>query len=81
MHWGRQRAQELALGELCVQLQPSRMEPPHGLLDEVPREHQLLQKPVRVVVVGARPSWGPSSLWQAAGGDSAPQPSSPARPG
>ena len=53
MHWGRQRAQELALGELCVQLQPSRMEPPHGLLDEVPREHELLQEPVRVVVAVA----------------------------
>lgn len=53
MHWGRQRAHELASGKFCVQLQPSRMKPPHGLLDEVPRDHELLQKPVRVVVAGA----------------------------
>lgn len=56
------------------------LEPPHGLLDEVPRKHQLLQESVRVVVVGARPSWGPWALLQAAGGDSAPKPSTPARP-
>ena len=54
------------------------MKPPHRLLDEIPREYELLQKPVRVIIAGASLRLGPTSLLQAAGGGGTPQPSSPA---
>lgn len=79
MHRGGQRPEERVCGKLCVELQPSRMKSAYRLLDEVSREHQLLQEPVRVVLASAGLRLRSASLLQAAGRGCVPEPPPPAR--